>query len=171
MFGAYISFRMQKGVDPHDFCMKKGILGVGWCVTSRENPETPMGWERYCSLAKEEGYDKGNNWRAAMNALHDRMNVGDLCWSKDPRGNYYLKRITGGWEYRGAADHYDADIVNVRKCEWHRVGRAIPENMAKDMVNNFRGQTVCRIRNEDINSYSFRLFNKLTGKPTYTIPE
>ena len=159
----------KKGIDPRDFCIKKGILGVGWRVTSQENPETPMDWERYCSLAKEVGH-VGRGWQAAVNALHDRMKVGDLCWSRDSRGNYYLGRITGGWEYRGAADHYDADVVNVRECEWHKLG--LDDLVPGKVVNSFiQGYAVQGVHDATVNLYSHHLFNQLAGEPIYPVPE
>ena len=80
-------------IDAHAFCLQKGILGIGWAV---ESDLKNLSWNEYEKLAVSK-YQKGmKGWRAAANAINNRMKIDDLCWSRSKHGIYYLGRVTGG---------------------------------------------------------------------------
>ncbi len=156
----------QAGIDPHKFCIERNIMGVGWAV---ETGEQSLDWESYYKLGEEEYYrnnDKG--WWPAVNALHNRMNVDDLCWSRNSDGIYYLGRITSKWKYKNSCEHREADVVNVRKCEWRKVGLvdSVPGKVANSFIPR---RTVQKV--DSVNLYSRYLYNKLCTESFYDLSE
>jgi hypothetical protein len=97
------------------YCLTNGLLGVGWRTNSGRNTTD---WDQYYNEAS---------------TLHDNLNVcmyirkwvskGDLMWTRDPRGQYYLARVTSGWEYwiSKEAIQLDIDIANIIRCEFQKV--------------------------------------------------
>ena len=164
----HIKTAAEAGVDPHNFCIEKNILGVGWQVETAKNP---LSWDCYYKLGKE-GYeeegDKG--WKAAVNALHDGMKCGALCWSRNSDGIYYLGRIKGDWIYNNTDEYIRADVVNVRDCEWHKVG--LVDSVPGKVVNSFiPSRTVQMVHENSVNLYSRYLYNKLCTESFYDLSE
>jgi len=130
------------GVDPRRFCLDSRYLGVGWPVGDSES----MDWEAYCSEARVE-YEHRKGWWPAVNALHNRMADNELCWTRDTAGIYYLGRITGPWAYVATPDHRRADVINVRPCEWIKVGPvdAVPGKV----VSSFRASRAVQVVDDE----------------------
>ena len=151
-------------VDPRKFCFDKGILGIGWPV----DPEVPTDWETYCALAKDRYRGaRRKGWRTAANAII-QMAVDDLCWTRDENANYYLGRIVGDWEYRSTDEYQKAGIVNVRPCEWFRVGGV--DSVPGKVVNSFRpSAAVQRVYDETSSLYSKIKFNLLSKRAVYDL--
>ena len=62
---------------------------------------SPWTGDKYQALGTAEYYDQGDKgWWPAVNAIRYRMAEGDLCWTRDWDGNYYLGRVEGAWQYR-----------------------------------------------------------------------
>ena len=158
----------EEGVDPRMFCIDRNILGIGWRVPV--DPDTPLGWDAYEDLGMEEYYKEGDKgWWPAVNAIHNRMKIGDLCWTRDWDGNYYIGRIAGGWEYRSTDDYRKADIVNVRPCRWFQAGGA--DSVPGKVLNSFRtGKTVQAVHNDTSISYSKLKYNQLSNEDAYSLP-
>ena len=150
-------------VDPRKFCFDKGILGIGWPVDANG----PMDWNTYCALGKDEYRDGSKGWRTAANAII-QMAVDDLCWTRDENANYYLGRIAGDWEYHSTDEYRAADIVNVRRCEWFRVGGvdSVPgrSSTAFVPVQPFNAYTT-----KTSSLYSKIKFNLLSGRAVYDL--
>ena len=159
-----------KGVDPRMFCIERNILGIGWPVVSPVDADTPRDWDAYYNLGMEQYYnedDKG--WWPAVNAIHNRMKIDDLCWTRDWDGNYYLGRIEGDWEYRSTTDYRDADIVNVRPCTWFPTGGV--DSVPGKVLNSFRaGRTVQAVDDETVSFYSRLRYNRLSKEAAYDLP-
>ena len=153
-----------EGVDPRRFCLDRNILGVGWPVGERES----LDWDKYQALGTVKYYDKGDKgWWPAVNAVRNRMAEGDLCWTRDWGGNYYLGRVVGAWQYRATPEHTEADIVNVRCCHWRSVGTV--DSVPGKVLNSFRaGRTVQAVHDETVLLYSKRLFNS-NGQAFYDL--
>lgn len=157
----------EEGVNPHDFCIKKGILGVGWRV---ETDQKSLDWESYLKLGNEQYYYDDNGWWPAVRALYERMHVDELCWTRNPDGLYYLGRITSDWRYQNTQKNRQADVVNVRKCEWHLVGKV--DSVPGKVVNSFiPSRTVQRVNDKSASVYSHYLFNKLRKKSLYKLDQ
>ena len=154
----------KKGVDPCKFCIDREILGIGWPVKS----DSPIDWDTYQKLAESEGFNKYVSWKSAINALHDRMNAGDLCWTRNRFGEYFLGRIDGEWEYRGSEENLNSDIVNVRPCKWFRFEDEEP--VPGKVLNSFRAsRTLQAIYDESAIRYSQILWNKLSKREIYKL--
>ena len=154
----------QEGVDPFEFCIKEKILGLGWSV-STSNEDESLDWDSYYQLAEARYGDR--SWRSAVNTIHDRMKVGDLCWSRDSGANYYLGRVLSDWNYKATREHKDADVVNTRCCDWKKIEL---EYVPGAIVSAFqRGRTIQQIHNEK--GYSKFLWNKITCESFYSVTE
>ena len=156
----------QEGINPHGFCIEGNIMGVGWPV---ETDEQDLDWESYCELGEEEYYrNNDRGWWPAVNALHNRMNILDLCWTRNSDGIYYLGRITGDWEYENTHENREADVVNVRDCEWYEVG--LVDSVPGKVVNSFiQPRTAQQVNGDSVNLYSRYLYNQLCTEPLYDL--
>jgi len=156
----------EQGIDPGEFCTTQRVAGIGW----RVEPDTDhMLWDDYLRLAKER-YASSNGWWAAINAVKNRMAVGDLCWTRTRSGKYWLGRIEDDWFYRNAEAHLAADIVNIRPCRWFEVGDLY--EVPGKVVNPFRAsRTVQKIDSDAIRLFSMLMYNSLASEETYTLPD
>ena len=156
----------EEGVDPRTFCIDRNILGIGWPVDS----DTPLDWDAYYALGTEEYYEKGDKgWWPAVNAIHNRMATGDLCWTRDWDGNYYIGRVAGDWEYRSTDDYRKADIVNVRPCEWFQTGAV--DSAPGKVVNSFRAPRTVQVVDDETSSFYSKLkYNQLNKEDAYGLP-
>lgn len=159
-----ISPAAESDVDPREFCFTKGILGFGWPL---EESEGVVEWENYERLATALYYENGDyGWWPAANALHNRMQIGDLVWSRDWNGVYFLGRVAGQWEYTVDLEHRRADIVNYRRCEWYKVG--VADKVPGAVRNSFsRGRVLQAIWNDTALSYSKLTFNQCACRTEY----
>lgn len=150
------------GANPRRFCIDRGIVGVGWPVEH----DGPLNWDGYEPLARKLYQRQGRGWATALNALYHRMQVGDLCWSRDLDGIYYLGRLRSPWRYENTAEHRAADIVNVRDAEWVVVGTAdrVPGTVLRHFI---RGQTIRQIPDATTLAASMFLFNRAVGRDEY----
>ena len=153
-------------VDPRRFCLNRDILGVGWRV---DGPES-LDWPAYYALGMDQYYDKRDRgWWPAVNAVANRMAEGDLCWTRDWDGNYFLGRVAGPWRYVATPEHAAADVVNVRACHWVRTGTV--DSVPGKVLNSFRaGRAVQAVHNDTVRFYSMLLFNLGGGTPRYDLP-
>ena len=152
-------------VDPVRFCLDRNILGIGWPV-ERDAPLTMGAYYRLGNEAYRGDSHKG--WLAAINAIGKRMMEKDLCWTRDQHGNYYLGRITGGWEYHSTPDYRKADIVNIRPCRWFPTGGV--DSVPGKVLNSFRpNRTVQAVYDETASFYSRLKYNQLSGEAVYDL--
>ncbi len=88
-----------------------------------------------------------------------RMKIGDFCWTRDWHGKCILGRISGEWEFRSTKEHIDADIINVRPCDWQQIGTQ--DSVPGKVLSSFRGgRTVQAIHDNTAKTYSKVLYNK-----------
>lgn len=153
----------SESVDPCKFCINKGILGVGWPVDSEEE----ITWENYYKLGENKYYNKGDKgWWPAINAIKNRMQINDLCWTRDCQGIYYLGRVTGDWIYCGDLEYRKADVVNIRDCDWKMIGEV--DSVPGKVLNSFiPSRTVQVVDNDSVRLYSQYLFNSLSTTNYY----
>ena len=154
--------------DPREFCLKQGYCGVGWSV---ETDATSLDWETYYQLGEKQYYYKDDRgWWPAIHALHDRMEIDDLCWTRDHSGTYHLGRITGPWQYVKLPGSYENDIYNLRTCEWQKIGKEddVPGAVVRSLM---RGRTIQQVHDETALVYSQNLFNEIIEKIHYHLVE
>ena len=149
----HIKTAAEAGIDPVQFCFDNKIVGVGWSIDTAQ--ETTISWDEYYAKAENKYYrndDKG--WWPALNAMYERMNEDDLIWTRDNSNNYYLGRIKSLWRYDASQEYAAADMVNIRDCDWFKVGAE--DKMPAAIVNRFiRGRTV---QTMDSNNTAVRSF-------------
>ncbi|MCX7109751.1 MAG: hypothetical protein NTX45_06395 [Proteobacteria bacterium] len=144
-----------------DYCVREGILGVGWRTPSDENTKN---WDEFYKEASQ----TYNNLQIC-NYIHKEVNPDDLVWTRDPSGHYYLARVLSGWEYWTTEEckRLDIDITNVFRCELKRV--EIDEVPGK-VVACFRAtRTIQKVADDKAREYSRYLWNQLNGHETYEI--
>ena len=151
-------------IDPRLFCINQGILGIGWSVGST----TGLGSAEYIRRGKKKYLQKGDKgWWPAVNAIINRMEIGDLCWTRDRFGIYYLGRLISDWRYAATSAHLSADVVNIRDCEWYKIGTA--DHVPGKVLSSFiPARTVQRIWSDTIAIYSKHLFNVRSNRNQYT---
>lgn len=149
----------QKGIDPAHFCIDRGIVGIGWAV-----PGQVANKEQYWIEAAK--HFSGKGWKSATTAMLNRMEVGDLVWTRDRTQTYFLGRIRSDWRYEGAQEYRQADITNVRDCDWVQVG-AIDEVPGK-VLNSFRpSATLQTVAGPTVAVFSSLVFNRLKTVEIY----
>lgn len=143
------------------YCLENGILGVGWRTNSNQNTKH---WDEYYSEA---------------NSIHDSLNIcsyikkwikkGDLVWTRDHLGQYYIARVESGWEYfvtQEAVDK-DIDIANIFRVDIKQVDI---DDVPGKVVACFRApRTIQAINGENVLEYSKYLWNSVTASQTYDV--
>lgn len=143
------------------YCLKEGILGVGWRTLSNRSTKN---WDDYYAEASQT-YDN----LQACKYIKRWVSPGDLVWTRDPSGQYYLGRVTSGWEYwtTEEARRLDIDIANVFRCELKRVN--IDEVPGK-IVACFRAtRSIQEVADDKAVEYSRYLWNDVSKQQIYQI--
>ncbi len=140
---------------------------MGWPVDSEEE----ITWDNYYKLGEEEYYNKRDKgWWPALNAIKNRMQINDLCWTRDWDGIYYLGRITSDWCYRGDSEYKKADVVNIRECDWKKAGEI--DSVPGKIVNSFiPSRTVQVVKDDSVRLYSQYLYNSLSENNFYSLQQ
>jgi len=143
-----------------EICRKQGVIGVGWQVETQHRQ--PFDLERYLEVA-ERTYAR--HWKSCKSAvtLLARMACGDLMWTRDASGMYWLGRVQGPWEYRDRPENREADITNVRPVDLVRIGdvACVPGKVVASMRSS---RTVQRVHGNAVKAYSRYAFAKAKGE-------
>lgn len=142
-------------------CLAHSVLGVGWRVP--ELAPTSV-WSAYQKAAEPV------HGRVQACAYMERwVKAGSLVWTRDGRGQYYLCRVTSGWEYwvTAASEAADIDIGNVFRCQFMPVPI---DSVPGKVVASFRAsRTLQEVADERAFAYSKMLWNTLSGTDTYVV--
>lgn len=144
-----------------DHCLRNGILGVGWRTSSDQNTNN---WDEYYAEASQ---DHGN--LQVCKYIKKWVSPGDLVWTRDPSGQYFLARVLSGWEYWTTEEsrQQDIDIANIFRCEIKQV--AIDEVPGK-IVACFRApRTIQEVADDKASEYTKHLWNVLSGQQIYEV--
>jgi hypothetical protein len=145
----------QQGVDAATFCIDRGIVGIGWALDP-----APVTKDDYWNRGRAT-FGQGRSWSAAANVVLHRMRVGDLIWTRNRQGIYFLGKIADDWRHEVGPDFKAADIANVRSCTWAKVGAM--DNVPGAVINAFRpASTVQLVSDPSATVYSQLLFGELT---------
>jgi hypothetical protein len=144
-----------------DYCLKNGLLGVGWRV--EEIRETKI-WSEYFELAKTKHKDLNN-----CKYIKTWVSVGDLVWTRDNLGQYYIARVNSAWEYFTSeeSETADIDIGNVFRCEIKKV--EIDEVPGKVIACFRASRSIQEVADKGAVEYSKYLWNRLCGEAQYQI--
>jgi hypothetical protein len=160
-----LHIRPKGGLADHersvDYCLRAGVLGAGWPI---ETPsESLVTWDLYERLATKEYGPKG---LSSVKLLYERVRPGNLIWSRDTKGKYYLAQVTSPWEYLDTKEGRDADIVNVVHCRICPVLQV--DDVPGKIVACFRPQkTFQPIKDPNAVFYSQVLWNQVAGSSDY----
>lgn len=104
-----------------------------------------------------------------MHVLGYRMSEGDLCWTRDSGGTYYLGRVTGPWIYLHGKEADNFDIHSARSCDWQRAGLldAVPGAVERSFGP---ARTIQAIKEEAAIAFSEYLYAQLRGEPPPSLP-
>lgn len=142
-------------------CLKNGILGVGWRTDSNRNTKD---WNEYYKEASQ----IHSNLQVCK-YIKDRVCGGDLVWTRDAAGQYYLARVISEWEYWTSKEQVEQniDIANIFRVVLKSVDiDAVPGKV----VACFRAtRSIQKIDDERALEYSKFLWNTLSGDQAYTI--
>lgn len=144
-----------------DYCLRNGFLGVGWRTNSQRNTKN---WDEYFNEASQ---IHGN--LQVCKYIQKWVSEGDLVWTRDTEGQYYLARIISGWEYWTSpeAKEMDIDVANIFRCVLQRVEiDAVPGKI----VACFRAtRSIQEVADNKAREYSKYLWNKISNEQTYQI--
>ena len=144
-----------------DYCLRNGLLGVGWRIDSQRNTKD---WNEYFKEASQV-YGRVQ----ICKYIEKWVSEGDLVWTRDPEGQYYLARVISGWEYWAGSEAIegDIDVANIFRCEFQKVDiDAVPGKV----VACFRAsRTIQEIADDKAAGYSKYLWNKLSNEQVYEI--
>ncbi|MDP8567139.1 hypothetical protein Q9291_04705 [Methylophilus aquaticus] len=144
-----------------EYCLKEGLLGVGWRTASNQSTKS---WDEYY----QEASLKYNNLEVCK-YLQKQVSQNDLVWTRDTYGNYYLARVLSGWEYwtTEESQSLDVDISNIFRVEIKQVD--LTEVPGKITACFRASRTIQKIADEKASAYSRHLWNTLSGQQVYQL--
>ncbi len=142
------------------YCVDNAVLGMGWEVGDLRRDVT---WDEY----ETKGIEKyGAKELSRVRYLKKNAREGDLIWTRDTLGNYYLGRVKSEWEYSHSDESVAADVVNFVRC-YDLIDVRVDDIPGK-VVASFRPtRTIQAIRSETVSEYSRYLWNKLSKTDHY----
>ncbi len=154
----------ESDINARKHCLTNGIVGVGWQIEFSKDPIT---WQEYWDMADDDDvHGTNSSWRTAITALKERIQIADLIWTRDIDGIYYLGRITSDWYYDTSKIAARADIVNVRKCDWRKIGTIA--SVPGKLVNCFiPARTLQQVHDETVNLFSQIIYNEKSKSNYY----
>ena len=143
------------------YCLDNGLLGVGWRVNTLTKTRN---WDDYYKEASRIHDDRG-----ICKYIHTWVRKGDLVWTRDPTGQYYLARVKSSWEYWISQEgiDQDIDIANVFRCVFQKVDLDV---VPGKVVAAFRAsRAIQKIDDKRARAYSQYLWNKLSKRQVYEV--
>jgi hypothetical protein len=129
------------------YCRSAGVVGVGWGRWTLKAPDGAPLEEVLAEIRSIEGWRRGGD---TVRRLAQDAREGDLVWTRDSFGGYWLGRITGPWRFDGSAQASKWDLNNVRDCEW--LERSFRDwEVPGAVVRSFTGRSssFCRVTPRD----------------------
>lgn len=164
-----IHIRPSGGTDDmfatFEYCLENGVLGVGWRVEGLANTEI---WEVYEQAALPV-YGAHRELQQPR-YICDNVEPGDLVWTRNPDGRYYLARVTAGWNYWTTPEGQegDIDIANVFRCDFCEVALdAVPGRVVSSFAGPFK--SIQQINDRRVRAYSQALWNRCAVKKVYEV--
>lgn len=158
-----------------DFCLHNKdsqYVVIGWSC-AHEDASLPIeSFDDYYRAVEEWNHkrQKEHGFSSRMNPAINRFyetKENDLFWTRDMDGNHWICRAKGQ-----AEPYYDAalDIGARVPVEAYMHGIEVPGQI-KASFTRPRGGITESFHDDLITAYSQSIFNKLSGKPIYTIPK
>lgn len=135
--------------DVINYCIDNKVAGIGWPV----NP-VPQSVDAYALAAKSK---YGNRCSAIPFAM--KTSVGDLIWSRDENGTYYLGRVNSSWIYCNDDECLSLDIPNQLSCEWVKIKSE--DYVPGRIVASFRARRSFQQIDDSMALYSEWIYNAI----------
>lgn len=97
------------------YCRDASVVGVGWGRPDVLREGAPLD-EVLAAVAEVERWTPAGP--RAISRLANDVVDGDLVWTRDRAGGYWLGQIRGPWRYDASEDARRWDLNNVRACAW-----------------------------------------------------
>jgi len=144
-----------------NYCIANEVVGMGWGVPDKYG--LTLDWDEYFRIASEIHKNLSN-----VKTFHDSVKIDDLIWTRDQDGIYWLARVRGDWQYYAEAPAFDADIVNIRDCDFAKIENF--DDVPGKVIACFRPKrTIQKIKDKNMSYYSMLLWNKLAETPNYSL--
>lgn len=124
------------------YCIDNNLAAIGWPVTNA--PQSPS---EYTEMAFSE-YKK----KTSSMVFANKISIGDLIWTRNVNGIYFLGRIESPWYYSIMEDQKGMDINNQRKCVWIKIGNE--EEVPGKILACFRNRITLQSIDSDLRAYS-----------------
>ena len=160
VFRMNLNTSANEQVNTMDFCLKRGIVGIGWALSEQSTSD----WEEYKKLAELEYATEKNEHSKAFHAAvssFERMKQGDIIWVSGTNGRLYLGEIQGEIICNYGKNYVMADVVSMRKCKllyWGQYSE-LPINM--NTLSVVPLGTISGIENRDVIDWTLEQYNKL----------
>ena len=140
---------------------EKQCLAIGWSdIDTFHNGVVPKTYKEY--------YDNIRTTVTRINHVVNLFNyaeVGDLFWTRDLEGFYWICRVTG----KAQARYYDDwDMGAIVPVEAYRYGLEVPGPIVRSF-NRPRGGVSETIYGDSVTAFSRRVFNELSGRQEYAV--
>lgn len=97
------------------YCRQARVVGVGWGRPDVLCDGAPLE-EVLAAVAEIPRWNPTGP--RAIGRLANEVQDGDLVWTRDRSGGYFLGLVDGGWRYDGSDEAELWDLNNVRPCTW-----------------------------------------------------
>ena len=147
-------------------CRAAGVVGVGWGLSKLRH-----GARLQTVLAAWRAFPNGKSGADTIARLANQVEDGDLMWTRDKVGQYWLCQITGPWRYDKTLDSVRYDLYNIRPCRWLQKpfrDYEVPGAVVTGFIGF--GQTLRRIGDHPAATKVTGLLWAHEGDPTIVIP-
>lgn len=150
------------------YCRQQGIVGVGW-----GRPEVLADGATLDEViaAVEQMPDWLPTGPKIVRRLAEQMHDGDLVWTRDRAGGYWLGRVGEPYRYDGTPAALAWDVNNQRPCQW--LAEAFRDfEIPGAVVRNFAGtgETLRRIKEPAAVRVTEMLWERETGSSNSWTP-
>jgi hypothetical protein len=145
------------------YCLDNRLLGVGWRTKSQRNTKN---WDEYFNEASQDYRNL-----QICKYIQKWVSEGDLVWTRNSKGQYYLAHVVSGWEYWTSPEaiEQDIDVANIFRCVFPENDIDIDEVPGKVVACFRASRTIQEITDSRAREYSKYLWNKLSNKQIYEI--
>jgi hypothetical protein len=146
------------------YCRAAGVIGVGWGTELERLPAEPT-VDEVCEAILRRYGDGGRSGVNTVRRFAEQMDDGDLVWTRDTGGTYWLGRIEGAWRFDWTDEASRWDVNIARPCRW-LLKPARDFDVPGAVVRSFIGRagTLVRVLSEAARNAS-ELFWKHEGDP------
>lgn len=96
------------------YARKASIVGVGWGISGAK--DGPSLLDVLAAVMVE--WPDGKTGRDTIARLANQVEGGDLMWTRDTLGRFWLGQVTGPWRYDRSPGAVRFHLYNVRPCHW-----------------------------------------------------